>query len=248
MMRGLLLLIFVSAFGTAVAQDATELSATEIMQMATNASGGDAWLHARTNVMTGTATIFRGGRAMRADRYELRRVYPTSLNDAHTNTGKFRLDAYVGDRLMFTISFDGQQMYDRKGPMPEAQAQELAASSFGFSAVRFALTDEFELQRVADDQVEGHPCYFVQIIDPSGGKTLAGIDTENHLIRYVGWQTPRGWHHRVYSAYYPLESGFMQPGRVRLYYDGVKSADINWTKATLNVDLPNRVFVQGSEG
>jgi hypothetical protein len=243
MTRGILSLVMFFLVGLLPAHGSTALSATEIVRKATAASGGDAWLFARTNVMTGSATIFRGQRAMHADRYEMRRVYPTSLNDAHTNTGKFRLDSYVGDRLMFTISFDGQQMYDRSGPMPEAQARELAASSFGFSAVRFALTEGFELLRVADDQVEGHPCYFIQITDPIGGNTLVAIDTESHLFRYVGWQTPRGWHHRVYSDYYALESGFMQPGHVRLYYDGIKSADIKWTNATLNAELPGDLFV-----
>ena len=146
-----------------------------------------------------------------------------ALNNVDLNVGKGELVALVGANgagkttLMRTISgvqaassgtisFDGQQMYDRSGPMPEAQARELAASSFGFSAARFALTEGFDLLRVADDQVEGHPCYFIQITDPNGGNTLVAIDTKSHLFRYIGWQTPRGWHHRVYSDYYALES------------------------------------------
>jgi hypothetical protein len=231
--------------GMACAQDLDVLTARSIMEQATLASGGEIWVNARTNVMTGDATVYRNGRAMRADRYEMRRIYPTSLPDAHTNTGKFRLDSYSGERLMFAISFDGERMYDQRGPMPLEQAAELAASSFGFSAVRFALTDGFQLQREPDDQVEGYASYFVQVIDPSGGNTLVGVDQNSKLIRYVGWQTPRGWHHRIYSNYYRLESGFMQPGRVRLYYDGVKSADINWTRAELNADLPAELFRLG---
>ena len=197
--------------------------------------------------MTGNAMIYRNGRAMRADRYEMRRVYPTSLPAAHTNTGKFRLDAYSGDKLMFGMSFDGEQMYDPNGPMSPDRAAELAASSFGFSAVRFALTEGFSLQRQADDQVEGYASHFIQVTDPAGGKTLVGIDAENMLILYVGWNTPRGWHHRVYSKYYRLDSGFMQPGRVRLYYDGIKTADINWTNAELNVELPDDGFRLGPD-
>jgi hypothetical protein len=245
LVKSLLAVAAVAVATVAGAEDSGELTADKIMQLATAASGGEAWLKAETNLMTGHATLYRGGRAMVADRYEMRRVYPTRLSDAHTTTGKFRLDSYVGDKLMFMISYDGERMYDARGVMPEERAAELAASSFGYSVVRFALEKGFELRREADDQVAGYPSHFVQVTDPSGSKTLVGVDAAQHLIRYVGWQTPRGWHHRIYDDYYKLESGFMQPGHVRLYYDGVKSADIRWTEATVNIDLPDEVFVGG---
>ncbi len=221
---------------------AAEPDARTIMQRATEAAGGDAWRLATTNLMAGDAMLYRGGNGVHADRYEMRRVYPTSLPEAHTNTGKFRLDAYTGEQLLFTISFDGERMYNQSGPMPEEQARELAASSFGFSAVRFALDQAFSLEKMADDQVEGHPCWFVQLTDPAGGTTLVGVDKADAAIRYVGWNTPRGWHHRLYSNHYTLDSGFVQPGRVRLYYDGIKTTDINWTSATLNTGFADEIF------
>ena len=46
----------------------------------------------------------------------------------------------------------------------------------------------------------------------------------------------------MYASYYELDAGFMQPGHVRLYYDGVKTADIRWLSATLNEELPDEVF------
>ncbi len=231
---------------SATAKAADGLSARDIMAKATAAAGGDAWRYARTNLMTGDAMLYRDGNGVQADRYEMRRVYPRELPEVHTNTGLFRLDAYRQDRLLFTISYDGQRMYDQNGPMPAEQAQQLAASSFGFSAVRFALDDSFTLTRLPDDQVEGHASYFVRINDPSGGHTLVGVDQTDHMLRYVGWQTPRGWHHRLYSDHYTLESGFVQPGRVRLYYDGVKTTDINWTSATLDVDFAAGLFTVAS--
>jgi len=226
-------------------------TAREIMERATTAAGGEAWRFAETNLMTGDATLYQGGRAIRADRYEMRRVYPTELPAAHTNTGKFRLDAYQGDTLLFTISFDGERMYSQNGPMPPEEAARLAASSFGFSAVRFALDESFSLQKLADDQVEGRPCWFVRLADPSGGYTLVGVDKENALIRYVGWQTPGGGHHRLYSDHYGLPSGFVQPGRVRLFYDGEKTTDINWTDAELGVEFADaefRIVTPGDDG
>lgn len=224
------------------AAENAELDAHAIMERATSAAGGDAWRYAETNLMTGDATLYRNGIGVHADRYEMRRVYPRELPEVHTNTGMFRLDAYRKDTRLFTIAYDGTRMYDQNGPMPAAKAQELAASSFGFSAVRFALDDSFTLTKMPDDQIEGRPAYFVQVTDPSGGETLVGVEKENFALRYVGWQTPRGWHHRLYSNLYTLESGFVQPGRVRLYYDGIKTTDINWTKATLNTGFPADTF------
>jgi len=227
----------------ASAEPATaELSARDIMAQATAAAGGDAWRYAVTNLMTGDAILYRDGRATLAERYEMRRVYPKELPAAHTNTGKFRLDAWNSEALLFTISYDGEQMYNQSGPMSEEQARNLAASSFGFSAVRFALDDTFNLQRMPDDQVEGQPSYFVRVTDPAGGTTLVGVGQSDYALRYVGWQTPRGWHHRLYSDHYTLDSGFVQPGRVRLYYDGIKTADINWRQATLNTGFAEGLF------
>lgn len=226
---------------------ASELSAREIMARSTTASGGDEWRYAETIRLSGEAWLFRGGNATRAERYEMYRVYPQRLDDAHTTTGRFRLDAQSAAGLIFSLRYDGKQMYNQDGPMPAAAARTLAASSFGFSVARFALEEQFKLRRMPDDQVEGRPCHFLQVTDPSGGTTLLGIDSESFLIRFVGWQTPRGWHHRLYSDFYQLaDSAFMQPGRVRLYYDAIKEADINWTAAKINVDLEDSLFGPGN--
>lgn len=219
------------------------MSPREIMAEAHEAAGGVNWLEARTLRLSGDAILYRGSQATKADGYEMYRIYPRQLSDAHTKTGKFRLDAFAGDKLLFRISNDGERMYDQNGPMNEQASRELAASSFGFSATRFALNDGFSLQRVADDQVDGFACYFVRITDPNGGLTLVGVDQAEFLIRYVGWTTPRGWHHRRYSDFYWLDDpGFMQPGRVRHFYDGEKTADINWRSARVDIPLGDELF------
>lgn len=227
-----------------------ELSAREIIAKATESAGGDAWRYAQTIHLKGHARLFRGGNyaGIEADQYEMRRIYPRSLGDANTGTGKFRLDAYRNGQLLFQSAFDGQRMYDQRGPMPEEAGANMAASSFGFSAIRFALSDGFELQRLADDQVEGYPCHFVRVIDPSGGKTLFAIDQADASIRLVAWDSPQGWHHRIYSDFYWVEDpGFRQPGRVRLYYDGIKAADIRWTTAVINSPIDEAVFQIGEK-
>jgi hypothetical protein len=100
---------------------------------------------------------------------------------------------------------------------------------------------------MTDDQVEGHPCHFIRVRDPSGTATLFGIDAQDYSVRSAAWQTPRGWHQRLYSDFYRLQgSGFLQPGRVRHYYDGVKSVDIRWTSAAIGDPIADDVFVLGT--
>jgi len=131
---------------------AEELTAAQIVERAHAAAGGQAWLAAGTNVMRGHATLCRDGdpaRCVQSDRYEMYRVYPTKLeHGAHASSGKFRLDAYAGDRGLFKVAFDGERSYDQNGPVPPERASSDEISAFGFSAIRFALQPGFSVERV----------------------------------------------------------------------------------------------------
>jgi uncharacterized protein (TIGR01244 family) len=235
------------ALALAGAAHAAELTAADIVRRAHAAAGGEAWLRARTNVLTGHATLFRNGRReneVKADRYVMHRVYPRELSGAHQGTGKFRLEARAGGRLLFLLAFDGERSYDQDGPLPSERARSDEASAFGFSAIRFALEEGFALERLPDDEVEGRPCHFVRVTDPAGSSTVFGIDAADFAVRYAGWRAPRGWHHRLYSDFFFVPgTPFRQPGRVRLYYDGVKEADIAWTKAEIGGPIADELFV-----
>jgi hypothetical protein len=228
---------------------AGELSGREIVARVHAAAGGQAWLAAGTNVMSGNATLCRDGdpaRCVHADRYVMYRVYPTRLeHGAHAGSGKFRLDALAGDKVLFQVAFDGERSYDQDGPVPAERASSDEASAFGFSAIRFALEPGFSVERVMDDQVEGRDCYFVRVTDPSGTRTLFGVDRETFAVRSAGWQTPKGFHQRLYSDFYRVGEGFVQPGRVRHFYDGVKSVDIHWTSAEIGGPIADAMFVLG---
>ena len=231
---------------TAVAAE-SDLDGRTIVARAHAAAGGDPWLAADTNVLKGTAVLCRGGVAaycIESERYEMYRVYPRQLSAAHAGSGKFRLDAYRNGRILFTSAFDGQRSYDQNGPLPEDKARAVETNAYGFSAIRFALEPGFEIERLVDDQVEGHPSHFVRVTDPAGGRTIFGIDASDYSIRLAGWQTDQGWHERVYSDFYRVgEADFLQPGRVRFYYDGVKSVDIHWTSAAIGTPIPDETFV-----
>lgn len=250
-MRAAVLIVLSFCAPTVLAQGALPADATplQIVQWAAARAGGEQWLHAHSNRMEGWAELCRGGaadRCVRADRYVMHRLYPTSLDSAHAGTGKFRLDALSGEKVLFRISFDGERSYDQDGPLPPERASSSEASGFGYSAIRFANQPGFVLQRLADDSVDGHPCFMVKVTDPSGSSTIFGIDQESAYIRLAAWDTPKGWHQRIYSDYYWVaDPGFLQPGRVRLYYAGAKEVDIRWTSATLNEEIPDSLFVLG---
>ncbi len=229
---------------------ASELTARQIVERVHAAAGGEAWLAAGTNVMRGHATLCRDGdpsRCVVADRYEMYRVYPTELaHGAHSGSGKFRLDAAADGKVLFQVAFDGQRSYDQNGPLPPERAAGDEASAFGFSAIRFALQPGFAIERLTDDQVEGRASHFLRVTDPSGTRTLFGIDRETYAVLSAGWPTPKGFHQRVYSDFYRVgDRGFVQPGRVRHYYDGVKSVDIRWTTAEIGTPIADEVFVLG---
>jgi hypothetical protein len=232
------------------AQGADDLTAQQIVQRVHQASGGQAWLRAGTNIMRGDADLCRDGnpaKCVHADRYVMYRVYPTELaHGAHAGSGKFRLDAFAGDKPIFQVAFDGTHSYDQDGMLPPERAMSDEMSAFGFSAIRFALQPGFTVERLTDDEVDGHPCHFVRVTDPSGTRTLFGIDREYFYVRSAQWQTTRGWHQRIYSDFYVIPgTSFLQPGRVRHFYDGVKSVDIRWTSAEIGTPIPDSTFVLG---
>ncbi len=224
-----------------------ELAARGIVERVIEAAGGEAWRRPDTLRLSGSAKLYDQGQADRvtvADRYEMYRVFPRQSEDAHRANGKVRFDAFAGERVVFQIAYDGQNSYDQNGLVPPEKAQRDWSSAFGFGILRFALDDGFLLERLADDQVEGRDCYFVRVLDPSGSGTLFGIDRSDFSVRMVGFDTPRGWHHRLYSDFaWHEEPRFRQPTRVRLFYDGVKTVDIHWREFAVNVPIVDEVFV-----
>ncbi|MEM7483472.1 MAG: hypothetical protein AAF481_20120 [Acidobacteriota bacterium] len=197
--------------------------------------------------LSGTATLYEQGKSDQvtlADRYDMWRVFPRASAEAHRANGKVRFDAFAGDRAIFQISYDGEHTYDQNGRVPPEKAQRDWSAAFGFGIFRFALDEGFTVERLADDQIEGHECYFVRVTDPADSQTLFAVDRQDFSIRMVGFETPRGWHHRLYSEFAWHESPrFRQPTRVRLYYDGVKTNDIRWQRFTVDEPIDDEVFV-----
>jgi hypothetical protein len=73
--------------------------------------------------------------------------------------------------------------------------------------------------------------------------TTFAIDKKNFYIRSVAFTTDVGYHHRIYSHFKRASNvSFVQPTRVRLYFDGVKWMDIDWQTFKVNEPIDEAVF------
>ena len=234
-----------ACFGLAV-MAADNPDGPTILQRATQAAGGDDWARARTLMLSGRAEFWGPtGAAPRsaADHYVMWRVFDPDREASHGAEGKVRIIAKAGDKLLFTVGYDGQTTWTERGITPKAEADAFWASNFGFGIIRHALKPGFKAERVADGVVAGHALYMVRLTDPHGGVTLFGVDPQSHAIRSMGFTTPRGWHERHYDDFVRLTNpNWLQSRKVTLYYNGVKSNVVFWDTFAVNGPVDDTVF------
>jgi hypothetical protein len=246
-------LLAAAAGGEAAAQpappaaEAAVLDARTIMERSYRAMGGDAWARARTLKLEGRAVFWGEGPQPRAvaPRYVMWRVLDPGRAAAHAADGKVRIEADLPDgRPMIRVGFDGETTWNEKGVVPRAEADAFWASNFGYGIVRHALREGFRLERLPDDEVEGHPVFTIRVTDPAGTPTLFGIDQKEFMVRRVGFVTPRGYHERTYGDFFrpARPAGWLQPGRVTLFYNGVKANMIVWERVTVDEPIPDSLF------
>ncbi|MCU0426324.1 MAG: outer membrane lipoprotein-sorting protein [Candidatus Kapabacteria bacterium] len=243
-------------------QPAQNLTPAQIIDSVISRAGGENWARPKTLCLRGSATFYFQGKADNAIElpvYKMWRVYPDKSLAAHQANGKVRFDALYRakgaiqgntsqDSLYFQVSFDGKTTKQYYSPLAEPQREaSLWENNFGFGILRFARDTAFRLVRMADDQFEGHDCYLIRIIDAKQSSTDFGIDKSTFAIRYVGFKTPRGFHHRTYSDFaWHDKPRFLQPRRVKLFYDGVKWTDIVWKEFEVNKPIADSVFSEFS--
>ncbi len=219
------------------------LSGAEIIARAHAAAGGDTWVRPGRLKLTGYNIIYRPEGTVMWDRYAMWRVFGDEKRDAHAANGKVRIEAWTKDNLAMLIAFDGETTSNQDGPMEDQSANAMWSNNFGFGAIRNALDEGWTQTRKQDRLIDGAPAYMVALTDPSGGETLFGIRQSDAAILYVGFDTPRGWHERRYSHFYTKPGiDWVQPGRVRLFYDGVKSNEAIWTDFDLSGDFDDTIF------
>jgi len=219
------------------------LTATEIMQKAHEAAGGKTWTRPKSLSMSGYGVFYKDGQATRHESHKMWRVYAGEKTDAHKVDGEVRIEAIRNGQAVIDLSYDGEVTYTPGGQQPKSASDKRWSSNFGFGVVRHALDAGYTLGRLPDDLIDGRPAFMVDVQDPAGGSTYFGIAQDNYAILKVAFDTPRGWHERIYSNFYsnPGEA-WVQPGRVRLYYAGVKANEVIWESYTINNNLPDCLF------
>ena len=244
-----LVLFMSAAAGPPAVEPPDTLSATEIITRAYEHAGGDAWVNPKSLLMEGYGLFWQGGeRFVRYEPYRMWRVYPASKQAAHSADGRVRIEAFREDEPVFQLSFDGTHTYNQDGRLEDSADSERWSSNFGFGVIRHALDDGYRASRLPDDYVDGASAYAIRVTDPQGGETLFRVRQSDFAIVSVGFATPRGWHERIYSDFYRNEEGgWLQPGRVRLYYDGVKANEIYWTRFVTGESYPPELFQLGRE-
>ena len=229
----------------AAAQTNPELTGRDIIALALEAAGGETFSRPRTLFLSGY-NISRGddGSEVLWDKYAMWRVFADDTSSAREASGKVRIEAWTGDNLALLMAFDGENTYSENGVMEDQSANAMWSANFGFGAIRGALKEGWRQARVPDRLVDGALAYMVEVFDPEGGTTLFGIRQGDNAIVYVGFPTPRGWHERRYSHYFTKPGiSWKQAGRVRLFYDGVKSNEALWTDFAIGETIDNDRFV-----
>ncbi|XBQ17658.1 MAG: hypothetical protein ABL308_07185 [Oceanicaulis sp.] len=248
MIRAVLIAAFAAspAFAQPPALQAPDsLTGPEIVSRAYEAAGGDAWVNPESLYMEGYGLFWYGGDEsfVRYEPYRMWRVYPQVKEDAHAADGRVRIEAMNGEQIVFQIAFDGTDTYTQDGRVEDEADSDRWASNFGFGVIRHALDEGYSVDRLADDYVDGAPAYTIRVNDPAGGSTIFNIRQHDFAVVKVGFDTPEGWHERKYSEFYTNEDGgWVQPGRVRLYYDGVKRNEIWWTRFTTGEQWDDALF------
>ncbi len=239
-------MVVMLAAAAAQVAPAPTLDGPAILARATEAAGGEGWAKARTLMLAGSAVFYGPTGAeprSRADDYRMWRVYDPDRAAAHTAEGKVRIIARAGDRVLFTVGFDGETTWNERGIVPNAEADRYWASNFGFGIIRHAAEPGFKAERVPDDRVDGRPVYMVRLTDPKGGVTLFGVDQRSYAIRSMGFMTPRGWHVRHYDDFVRLtRPDWLQARKVTLYYNGVKANEVTWRDTVVNGPIDPALF------
>ena len=227
----------------------TQLSAVDIVQRAHTAAGGDAWVRPRSLYLSGNSTFFEGTERNHFDRHEMWRIYPRAKASAHRADGKVRIRSSRDGVVGLDLAFDGQRTYVNGVATDESGDSRRWASNFGFGVIRHALNPGYAVTRLPDDQVDGRQTFTVRVTDPEGTHTIFGIAHADYAILMVGFDTPRGWHERIYSNFFSKPGiAWNQPGRVRLYYDGVKQNEVRWTDFVANQPIDPTMFRFYGEG
>ncbi|MEN0046223.1 MAG: hypothetical protein AAF806_04085 [Bacteroidota bacterium] len=221
-----------------------ELTASTIMQRAHEKAGGKFWSQPQSLSLFGYGIFYENGEAIKHEKHNMWRVFESQKDAAHIANGKVRIESYRAGKPFFLITYDGENTYDLNGKQEKSAADQRWASNFGYGVIRHAFDEGYRLEKAGMDTVNNEATHQIKIIDPQGGDTLFDITQNDYKIVRVGFDTPRGWHERIYSNFFTKKGyNWFQAGKVELFYKGKKANDIIWTDFEVNEVLADSLFV-----
>lgn len=229
----------------ALAQAGEEETPRDVVERGIAMHGGALFLDPGTLQLTGTATFYdakTGAVRTTADDYTMARAFERGRRVAHGADGKVRIVAKDAERVIFAVGYDGETTWTERGIMPKEQADAYWANNFGFGIIRSALDEGFVLSHAPPRDILGHETAMIRITDPQGAETLFGFDRESGFIRYMAFDSPRGWHERLYDDYVKLENGWVQARSVTLLYDGIMSNRVFWAETKVGEAIDPTIF------
>ena len=219
-------------------------SAEEIMIKAHQKAGGEFWRRPQSLSLIGHGIFYQGQDTLIHESHKMYRVYARDKNNAHRANGKVRIESYRDGTPVILLSFDGEHTYDNTGKQDKSDADQRWASNFGYGAIRHALDPGYSISLIGEDTVKQQKTFTIEVTDPTQGITNFDITQDKFEIVKVAFDTPRGWHHRIYSNFFSKDKySWHQAGLVELYYNDRKSNEIIWIDFDVNQDLPNELFI-----
>ncbi|WP_298308710.1 hypothetical protein [uncultured Erythrobacter sp.] len=249
--RWIMTLLALCMLSAASVKADSPLTPRDVIERGLTAHGGDTFVDPQTLQLSGMATFFdpaTGAVSSTADDYRMWREFERGRTVAHGADGKVRIVAKDGGRTLFEVGYNGETTWTQNGIMPKDQADAYWANNFGFGIIRSALDEGFALSFVPPRTIAGHSVSIVRITDPGGQETLFGFDGESGFVRYMAFDSPRGFHERIYDDFVRLpESGWVQARSVTLLYDGVINNVVSWEKITIGDPIDASVFTPPQE-
>ncbi len=219
------------------------ISAKYIIKKAHEKAGGAFWRRPHSLTLKGHGVFYYDGPVIH-EKHNMWRVFENTKENAHTANGKVRIESLKNGNPAFIITFDGKNTYDLTGKQEQSSADKNWASNFGFGVIRHALDLGYQLELMPDDTISNKPVHHIKVIDPNKGETFFGIAKEDYKILKVAFQTPRGWHHRIYSDFFKKEKySWLQSGKVSLFYNNKLTNEIFWDDFEVNETLPDSLFI-----
>ena len=225
-------------------QSTSKLTATEIMQKAYEKAGGDFWRRPQSLILKGNAIFYKNGQPKKNEKHNMWRVFENTKQHAHAANGKVRIESFRNNQPIFIVTYDGENTYDLSGKQEKSAADKRWASNFGYGAIRHALDDGYQLEKMQDDTVKNEVAYTIKVIDMNKGETFFGINKKDFKIVKVAFQTPRGWHERIYSKFFTKPKyQWLQSGRVELFYNNILENEVFWEDFEVNEILHDSLFI-----